>query len=133
MHVGSYFGKASGPHYVKRALEIKMQTQGQANQPVNWAYIQRPVYWSLTPWERDAYETKMRAYDFPEPDLLVDLVRLYFIHVHPYMPILHRPTFEKDIRKGIHFHQEAFGGVLLLVCANAARHSGGNSLRISSL
>ena len=65
----------------------------------------------------------MRAYDFPEPDLLLHLVKLYFIHVQPYLPILHRPTFESDIRKGLHFHQEAFGGVVLLVCANAARWS----------
>lgn len=65
----------------------------------------------------------MRAYDFPEPDLLLHLVKVYFIHVQPYLPILHRPTFENDIRKGLHFHQEAFGGVVLLVCANAARFS----------
>ena len=38
-------------------------------------------------------------------------------------PILHRPSFENDLRRGVHLYQETFGGVVLLVCAIGSRFS----------
>ena len=62
-------------------------------------------------------------YSFPEPPLLDDLVRLYFLNVHPYSPILHQPTFERDRSSELHLRDRTFGGVVLLGCALAARFS----------
>lgn len=62
-------------------------------------------------------------YNFPEPDLLRDLVDLYFEHVNLFLPLLHRPTFERSISEGLHLRNELFGANVLLVCANGSRFS----------
>lgn len=55
--------------------------------------------------------------DFPEADLMSLLIDAYFEHFNIYLPLLHRPTFEHDIKRGLHFRKRSFGTVLLLVCA----------------
>ncbi|KAI0028714.1 fungal-specific transcription factor domain-containing protein, partial [Vararia minispora EC-137] len=62
-------------------------------------------------------------YLFPEQDLLVHLLDMYFDNLNILLPVLHRPTLERGLRNGQHFIDEAFGGVVLLVCANGARFS----------
>lgn len=37
------------------------------------------------------------------------------------MPLLHRPTFERAIKEGLHLQDPKFGANVLLVCANGAR------------
>ena len=59
--------------------------------------------------------------DFPPPDLLSKLVDAYFTHLNIYLPLLHRPSFEKCLREGLHLIQVTFGAIVLLVCANGAR------------
>ncbi|TFK88612.1 hypothetical protein K466DRAFT_66010 [Polyporus arcularius HHB13444] len=58
--------------------------------------------------------------DFPEPDLMHRLVDAYFEQFNIYLPLLHRPTFEHDIQRGLHFRDRSFGSVVLLVCAMGA-------------
>jgi hypothetical protein len=74
-------------------------------------------------WERDAYDSGRPVYIFPEPDLFAHLVDAYFGNSNILLPILHRPTLEQSIFDGQHFVDEAFGGVVLLVCAIGARFS----------
>ena len=82
-------------------------------------------------------QTVKRNYDFPEPDLLISLVEIFFRHISPMVPLLHRPTFMKAITNGSHFSDDKFGAVVLLVCAIASRSSddprilteGGSQLR----
>ena len=59
--------------------------------------------------------------DFPPPDLLAQLIDLFFANINDYMPLLHRPTFEQGVKDGLHLHDEGFGSTVLLVCANGAR------------
>ena len=59
--------------------------------------------------------------DFPPPDLLTRLIDAYFTHLNIYMPLLHRPSFEKCLQEGLHLREQNFGCVVLLVCANGAR------------
>lgn len=61
--------------------------------------------------------------DFPEPDLLADLTDLFFENINNYYPLMHRPTFDQDIQNGLHFRDEGFGSVVLLMCAVASRFS----------
>ncbi|KAJ7114697.1 hypothetical protein C8R44DRAFT_880780 [Mycena epipterygia] len=60
---------------------------------------------------------------FPEPDLLSELIALYFEHVNPYYPLLHRPTFERSVADGLHTRDASFGAVVLPVSAIASRFS----------
>lgn len=55
--------------------------------------------------------------NFPDEELLSSLVDLYFIHQNPFMPLLHRHTFEKSIADGLHQTDVQFAANVLLVCA----------------
>ena len=70
-----------------------------------------------------SFEQVHSADSFPDLPLLTTLVDLYFKYSNVYMPLLHRPTFEKGIREGLHFRDEGFGSSVLLVCAIGARFS----------
>ena len=52
------------------------------------------------------------------------LVDLYFDVHNNYVPILHRPTFERAVAAGEHTESVDFGEVVLLVCALGARWCG---------
>ncbi|KAJ7497517.1 fungal-specific transcription factor domain-containing protein [Mycena latifolia] len=54
---------------------------------------------------------------------MASLMSLYFFHVHPFIPILHRPTFERSVAEGLHLRNSRFGATLLLVCSLASRYS----------
>jgi hypothetical protein len=60
---------------------------------------------------------------FPDPDLMVALLNVYFTETNRHMPLFHRPTFEASIVDGLHKRDSGFGAVVLLVCAIASRNS----------
>lgn len=62
-------------------------------------------------------------YIFPEDDLIPHLVDAYFTQINPFLPLLHRPTFEKSIADGLHKTNPLFGGSVMLVCALGSRYS----------
>jgi hypothetical protein len=139
MHIAAYIGKSASAQSYKFAMDIAEDGRLLRDQALKHPKAIREKFWALLPvrsyflccyvchlftprqWERLLYEVKLAAYDFPEPDLLSLLVDAYFDNVNNLLPILHRPTFEKELRIGMHLHQEAFGAVVLLVCANGAR------------
>ncbi|KAF6764452.1 fungal-specific transcription factor domain-containing protein [Ephemerocybe angulata] len=82
----------------------------------------RPEFWAVHPWDQAPPPTHTE-FDFPEPDLLQDLVELYFTYLEVYGPLLHRPTFERGIKEGLHLSDRGFGGTVLAVCAVASRFS----------
>ena len=68
-------------------------------------------------------------YQFPDPDLLTSLVNLYFANMNSFLPLLHRPTFEKSLADNLHLRDDGFGAVVLLVAAVGARFS--DDLRVA--
>lgn len=68
-------------------------------------------------------EDTERKYNFPPYDLIPSLVTLYFAHVNPFLPLLHRPTFERGITRGLHLTDSYFGATVLLVCALGSKYS----------
>ncbi|KAJ7592416.1 fungal-specific transcription factor domain-containing protein, partial [Mycena floridula] len=63
-------------------------------------------------------------YEFPPDDLMVSLIQLYFAHSNIFLPLLHRPTFERKIAEGEHLDvNSTFGTVVMLVMAIASRFS----------
>jgi hypothetical protein len=51
------------------------------------------------------------------------LISIYFDMYNDYVPLLHRPTFERMIAEGKHKLDEGFGSVVLMVCALGSRWS----------
>ena len=52
-----------------------------------------------------------------------ELVELYFSDINILMPVLHRPSFEEDVRSNLHLRDRTFGSIVLLVCALGSRFS----------
>ncbi|KAM5543307.1 hypothetical protein V8D89_003181 [Ganoderma adspersum] len=58
--------------------------------------------------------------DFPPADVMMELIDLYFDHFNAFLPLLHRPTFESEVRSGLHVRDRGFGTIVLLVCATGS-------------
>ncbi|KAK7437250.1 Gypsy retrotransposon integrase-like protein 1 [Stygiomarasmius scandens] len=84
--------------------------------------LRRPEVWTIYPWQLPPDEN-LPPLEFPSDDLLPSLVDLYFTSTNRFLPLLHRPTFEKNIRQRLHYRDRQFGYVVLTVCAIGARHS----------
>ncbi|KAF9256384.1 hypothetical protein L218DRAFT_881828 [Marasmius fiardii PR-910] len=83
---------------------------------------QRPEFWNPFPWQV-LPQRQTVPFVFPEDDLLLDLVNIYFQNVNSFFPLLHRPTFERSIAEGLHLQNRSFGATVLAACAVASRHS----------
>lgn len=119
-----FFGKSSGVMLVHAAMELKHNlTGGPDDTGLGVLSSMREEFWKVRPWERSGYETQKVRLDFPEPDLLEALIKLYFEEVNIILPLLHRPTFEREVAEGLHFKDNTFGANVLLVCAVASRYS----------
>ncbi|KAI0260431.1 fungal-specific transcription factor domain-containing protein [Gloeopeniophorella convolvens] len=120
-----YFGKSSGITLLRTAMNAKSKASGQG-QNTNHREAQfqrRPEFWCRHPWELERIRVVKHHYEFPEPDLLTSLIALYFKHVAPIMPLLHRPTFLSAFDDCLHLRDDKFGALVLLVCAVASRYS----------
>ncbi|KAJ7287859.1 fungal-specific transcription factor domain-containing protein [Mycena rebaudengoi] len=113
-----FFGPSSGFMLVKSTMDAKEAYLGR---PMT-AHTRRPEFWDLRPWEQESYDDKP-IYVYPESDLISSLMALYFTHVHPILPLLHRPTFERSVKEGLHLRNHLFGASLLGVLAVASRYS----------
>ncbi|KAJ7923815.1 fungal-specific transcription factor domain-containing protein [Mycena leptocephala] len=83
----------------------------------------RLEYWRWKPWEITERHTHVQTYDFPSEPLMGQLLELYFTHQNMYLPLLHRPTFERGVAKGLHLRDDGFAATVLVVCAIGSRWS----------
>ncbi|KAJ6500093.1 fungal-specific transcription factor domain-containing protein, partial [Mycena vitilis] len=117
-----FYGQSSDIMLVKTAMDIKRETGEDKKLADHLLAIKRPEYWNSHPWHQPPPEPQ-DMYKFPDKDLLDSLMSLYFLHVHPFIPLLHRQTFERAVDEGLHLQNSRFGATLLLVCSLAARYS----------
>ncbi|KAJ7150283.1 fungal-specific transcription factor domain-containing protein [Mycena filopes] len=113
-----YFNSGGSWALAKNAMAAKEQYLGQHLE----SRARRPLYWNVLPWEEHAY-VQDDHYVYPPDDLIDSLLQLYFANVHPTIPVLHRPSFERSVAEGLHSTDMQFGGLLLSVLAVASRYS----------
>ncbi|KAJ6514308.1 hypothetical protein C8R47DRAFT_1090905 [Mycena vitilis] len=101
-------GKSSAAMLVKAAVTAKAPVEVPTRRTTL-----KP--WALKPWEARATSAPHRI--FPSDFLIDSLSSLYFSNVDPFIPLLHRPTFEGGIEQRLHLSNLSFGDTLLLVCA----------------
>ncbi|KAJ7187374.1 fungal-specific transcription factor domain-containing protein, partial [Mycena filopes] len=130
----TFYGKGSGATLINAALDLKADVQreeawgrGYAPEPSvgPWRHgwtSRRMKYWAFKPWEC-AYPRAERVLHFPPFTMMTELIALYFQHQNMYIPLLHRPTFERGVAEGLHLRNDPFGATVLLVCAIASRWS----------
>jgi hypothetical protein len=140
----SFFGKSSQFMLTQSALSLKNERLGQSPDSHTMSHTKRPEFWTTPPvsfsifsknlmvlpnfflsqWEQQTSEQQFYSnYVFPDQDLMADLINIFFIEINCHMPLLHRPTFQRDFDEGLHKRDDAFGAVVLLVCAVASRFS----------
>ncbi|VDC04177.1 unnamed protein product [Peniophora sp. CBMAI 1063] len=117
--LGAYHGPFSSASLVHNALNLTFELTGARLSTDDLARFGRPQFWRFNSWE---LENARPVMDFPPPDLLSKLVKIYFEHVNPIFPVLHQPTFMRTLSSGLHHTDWAFGFIVLFLCANAARH-----------
>ncbi|KAG6920294.1 hypothetical protein DXG01_005063 [Tephrocybe rancida] len=116
-----HFGPSSTMSLIGVALQVG-EEKNRSKIPDDNHTFRRPQFWSVHPWEYIP-EEEAPIQDFPHPELMHELVSLFFEHVNPHFPLLHQPTFEKGIKKGLHLTDHNFGSTLLGVCAVASRYT----------
>lgn len=93
---------------------------------MNYSYLsQRTADDNLFQWIRSnpEHEEGLPTYVYPDEDLIPRLIEAYFEQINLFLPLLHRPTFEKSVADGLHIKDPMFGATLLLVCAHGSRYS----------
>ncbi|KAE9395145.1 hypothetical protein BT96DRAFT_997922 [Gymnopus androsaceus JB14] len=122
MYHQRHFGKSSNMMLMKTAVLIKEEILGERLHIHSGNATRRMEFWTLHPWQREPTHLQ-RPLTFPEDDLLQSLCTLYFIHVHPYIPLIHQVQFERAMSEGLHLQDRRFGLVALGVCAVGSRFS----------
>ncbi|KAF8176576.1 fungal-specific transcription factor domain-containing protein [Mycena galopus ATCC 62051] len=115
----SYLGAASNFALANKASVMKEKYFGPS---ASGTHSRRPYFWEALPWEKEILYLKP-VYVYPAYDLIASLVEIFFTNVHPTIPILHRPSFERCVAAGLHHTDVTFGGTLLAVLALASRYS----------
>ncbi|KAJ7091553.1 fungal-specific transcription factor domain-containing protein [Mycena belliarum] len=115
-----FFGSSSSFVLYSNAIAVKEEYTGQVTPRI--ATPRNAKLWEIQPWELEEYMKRPR-YVYPPSDLITALLDLYFTHVHPFFPILHRPSFERSVADGLHLRNIHFGGTLLAALAIASRYS----------
>ncbi|KAI0339080.1 hypothetical protein BDW22DRAFT_1431991 [Trametopsis cervina] len=83
---------------------------------------ERVEFWEEHPWVVESM-SEQYSFVFPPMGLIQDLTELYFLHYNLYTPLLHRPTFERNLKESLHTRDRGFGAVVLMVCALGSRAS----------
>ncbi|KAJ3781179.1 fungal-specific transcription factor domain-containing protein [Lentinula aff. detonsa] len=115
-----HYGPSSNFLLVQTLLDFKQETTGR-KQDIH-QNLRRPEFWCILPWQEKLQDNTASMLTFPEDDLLHNLIDDYFVHSEPYMPLLHRSTFEKSVAEDLHLRDVGFGQVVLAVCAVASRY-----------
>ncbi|VDC04186.1 unnamed protein product [Peniophora sp. CBMAI 1063] len=115
IHLGSFHGKSSMKNFANIAFRVRSKGEEYDDSLPSVACA------LMRPWELATYEAHRPAYQFPPPDLMMLLVDTFFMCLNCVTPLLHRQSFQRALADGLHLRDEAFGGVVLLVCANGAR------------
>ncbi|KAH9478784.1 Transcriptional activator protein acu-15 [Psilocybe cubensis] len=117
-----FFGQASSVMLAKHVTDVKKEITGDSEIVLSSKY-RRPIYWNLCSWELPYINDLETVYIYPEYDLLMELITIYFEKVNNLIPLLHQPTFMESVKSGQHHWDSSFGMVVLLVCAHGAKYS----------
>ncbi|KAL1760642.1 fungal-specific transcription factor domain-containing protein [Schizophyllum commune] len=120
---GRYFGKSSNVHFIKSAMDMRDGYAGASNNHLDFEIKKRMEYWTLRPWEVETTVPTQPPLTFPEHDFLLELVDLYFKTNESWVPIMHRPTVDRDLASRRYLRDRSYGYLVLTMCALASRHT----------
>ncbi|KAJ3759895.1 fungal-specific transcription factor domain-containing protein [Lentinula raphanica] len=118
-----HFGSSSNRSFVRDAMNIQKEYTENAGLVDVRHSFKRLDFWTVHPWQKPNPRRPPPPYEFPPDDLMYTLFDLYFTHINPLLLFLHRPSFLRSVAEGLHRTDRYFGGLVLSVCALAARFS----------
>ncbi|KAF7360056.1 Zn(2)-C6 fungal-type domain-containing protein [Mycena venus] len=149
----AFIGKSSGASLLRAAIDLKADAKRKEEShhasspslgdqiradskekidPATWP-SRRLQYWTSFWKQSDNTVRQRHTFKFPSDPLMHHLIELYFTRQNIYLPLLHRPTFERSVAEGLHLKDAGFGAILLLVSAIASRWSTDPSLANAGL
>ncbi|KAF9223941.1 hypothetical protein BS17DRAFT_704855 [Gyrodon lividus] len=117
-----FFGKSSGITLLQQAIDVRKEYAVDDDTRTE-DFFRTDPRGERFPSEYVTRHIRETEYKFPERDLGVSLIDLYFVYTNHLLPLLHRPTFESRVMRGDHLRDTSFGAVYLLVCAVGSRFS----------
>ncbi|KAL0576320.1 Gypsy retrotransposon integrase-like protein 1 [Marasmius crinis-equi] len=117
---GRFLGRSSEVMLIRTVVDYKTGRPMDLLE-VSPSMLGRPEYWEPGPWE--TVPSQFASFSFPSEDLLRDLTEIYFKNINILLPLLHRPTFERQVNGGLHNENSMFGAVVLLLSAMYLRGS----------
>ncbi|KAJ7178492.1 fungal-specific transcription factor domain-containing protein [Mycena crocata] len=117
--------------HISDTLGTELQNPSVSSGPGSYAPFKRPEFWLAHPWELqwEGFEVDIdhillsALENYPPPSLAVELTDLYLLHVNSQLPLLHRPTFERQYKDRLHHRNIWFSCVCLGVFSVASRWS----------
>ncbi|KAF9254514.1 hypothetical protein L218DRAFT_1082301 [Marasmius fiardii PR-910] len=116
-----FFGSSSGFSHSHSVHGVRREVTGDDSHLLQ--SFKPSQFWQVPPWELETTRRERPSYTFPEHSLMVSLISIYFQKVNILFPILHAPTFWRNVVQGLHLENPYFGAVVLGVCALGARYS----------
>ncbi|KAI5890058.1 uncharacterized protein SCHCODRAFT_02690076 [Schizophyllum commune H4-8] len=116
-----HMGRSSTAYLVWQAIHLR--TAEDKNLADRFYFTRRLDFWLPRPWEMEISAPPRPKFTFPDRVLLHQLVNLYFDNVNMFFPMLHRPTFDKQLYSMDHARDTGFACIVLLVCAIGSRYS----------
>ncbi|THU79383.1 hypothetical protein K435DRAFT_973177 [Dendrothele bispora CBS 962.96] len=117
-----HYGESSHMMLVMTALEHRKKLDSSLEEWQSLLKTQkREHFWNVPVW-LNLPEPEIPPFEYPNASEMKDLVDAYFTQNNIYCPLLHRPSFERSISKGLHLKDPAFGALLLVVCAVGSRY-----------
>ncbi|TFK99785.1 fungal-specific transcription factor domain-containing protein [Pterulicium gracile] len=123
-----FYGQSSDVTMINLTLRLQGEVLGDIS-PAIQGPSKRAMFWQPMQVEYDVDLTRQPVLVFPPPDLMYSLVDLYFEKVNNLVPTLHKPTFLRDIERGVHYQDIMFGALVLAACALGAA-AGSNDPRM---
>ncbi|KAF9049480.1 hypothetical protein BDZ89DRAFT_1154371 [Hymenopellis radicata] len=117
-----FFGPSNGLYLIRTVAERKAVYLGLPF-PLQPNFSSKgEETWAPRPWHIARAKLCPPYYMFPEDDLMRSLIELYFSESQKcFLPLLHRPSFMKDVADQLYLYDDTFGGITLLVCAIGSR------------
>ncbi|KAK7451800.1 Gypsy retrotransposon integrase-like protein 1 [Stygiomarasmius scandens] len=121
----THFGESSNLMLMMAAMDHGKKLHGPNLPDWNTVFstVKRPEFWNIVSWPTWCSSTSMGQsppLEFPPQSQLEQFVDAYFVERDAFHILLHRPTFEKLISEGLHLRDDAFGAVVLAICALGA-------------
>ncbi|KAJ7625970.1 hypothetical protein FB45DRAFT_922749 [Roridomyces roridus] len=115
----SFLGSDSAFSLIENTITIRDKYLGRRSQTTP---LSKRITWEPFPWEQEFFAPRT-SHVFPPDDLIVHLMDLYFINVHPVLPVLNRAFLERQVEDKLYLTDPHLEAVLLAVLAVGSRFS----------